>query len=158
MELGEYDDDFFNALPKVFPYNTFTLKKLTKREVFPRRIQELSQLQESHIEVIKAGIAETLDTQLAEFQKVKDAWVADTQNRQRLAEERKKRVEEGGHGTPEPMANALEAQNQVSIASLPRNADTILGESSQAGSPMPVSAVAGVDGEEAEGAFPPLCI
>ncbi|KIM65542.1 hypothetical protein SCLCIDRAFT_474779 [Scleroderma citrinum Foug A] len=34
IELGEYDDDFFNLMPVLFPYNRFTMMKLIKRTVF----------------------------------------------------------------------------------------------------------------------------
>ena len=32
--LGEYDDNFFNLMPKIFPYNRFTMLKLIKRTVW----------------------------------------------------------------------------------------------------------------------------
>ncbi|KAI0348857.1 hypothetical protein OH77DRAFT_1526104 [Trametes cingulata] len=32
--LGEYDDNFFNLLPKLFPYNHFTMMKLIKRTIW----------------------------------------------------------------------------------------------------------------------------
>jgi hypothetical protein len=32
--LGEYDDNFFNLMPKIFPYNRFTMQKLIKRTIW----------------------------------------------------------------------------------------------------------------------------
>ena len=32
--LGEYDDNFFNLMPTLFPYNKFTMTKLIKRTIW----------------------------------------------------------------------------------------------------------------------------
>ncbi|KAI0062963.1 hypothetical protein BV25DRAFT_1825014 [Artomyces pyxidatus] len=34
IKLNEYDDNFFNLMPRLFPYNRFTMSKLIKRTVF----------------------------------------------------------------------------------------------------------------------------
>ncbi|KAJ1300665.1 hypothetical protein OPQ81_002313 [Rhizoctonia solani] len=48
LKLGEYNENFFNYLPKIFPYNRFTMLKLTRRlmykdhsEILKRRGDEL---------------------------------------------------------------------------------------------------------------------
>lgn len=46
IEHDEYDDDFFNLMPTLFPYNKFTMSKLIKRTVFLEHTQMLQQRQE----------------------------------------------------------------------------------------------------------------
>ncbi|GAB1526477.1 hypothetical protein RhiTH_009644 [Rhizoctonia solani] len=48
LKLGEYNENFFNYLPKIFPYNRFTMLKLTRRlmykdhsEILRKRGEEL---------------------------------------------------------------------------------------------------------------------
>ncbi|EPQ31398.1 uncharacterized protein PFL1_00733 [Pseudozyma flocculosa PF-1] len=52
VELGEYNDNFFNYLPTIFPYNRFTMMKLTKREFFPHHIKYFKELQDEHMETL----------------------------------------------------------------------------------------------------------
>ncbi|GAA5887442.1 hypothetical protein JCM6882_002531 [Rhodosporidiobolus microsporus] len=86
LDINEYDDDFFAVMPKIFPYNLFTMKKLIKREVFPKRVADMTKAQEDHVDVLKQGIADGLPKQRAEFEKKHAEW------------ERQQR--EGGSGTP----------------------------------------------------------
>ncbi|KZV82788.1 hypothetical protein EXIGLDRAFT_843431 [Exidia glandulosa HHB12029] len=44
--LDEYDDDFFDAMPKIFPYNRFTMKKLIARTVFKDHIDLINKRQD----------------------------------------------------------------------------------------------------------------
>lgn len=107
IELNEYDDDFFAALPKLLPYNLFTLKKLVKREIFSRRMELFNEEQEDHIDTIRTGIAETLPGQLFEHEQAKRAWEEEQKGKdQEAGEERKRMMEESMRqdqevGTPE---------------------------------------------------------
>lgn len=61
-------------MPKIFPYNLFTMKKLIKREVFSKRVGDMTKQQEELFEVLKKGIEETLPSQRAEFAKRVEEW------------------------------------------------------------------------------------
>jgi len=50
IQLDEYDDDFFNLMPSLFPYNRFTMSKLIKRTVFP---DHLALLREREDQLLK---------------------------------------------------------------------------------------------------------
>ncbi|GAA6034919.1 hypothetical protein JCM8097_009365 [Rhodosporidiobolus ruineniae] len=74
LTLNEYDDDFFAVMPKIFPYNLFTMKKLIKREVFPKRIDDYSKLQDEYLAVLQRGIDEGYPVQKADFERRKAEW------------------------------------------------------------------------------------
>lgn len=46
IEHDEYDDDFFNLMPTLFPYNKFTMTKLIKRTIFADHTKLLQQRQD----------------------------------------------------------------------------------------------------------------
>ncbi|BGP14364.1 hypothetical protein JCM10213_004491 [Rhodosporidiobolus nylandii] len=74
LDLGEYGDDFFAVMPKIFPYNLFTMKKLIKREVFSKRIDDMNKQQEQLLGVLKKGIADSLAQQQADFARKRSEW------------------------------------------------------------------------------------
>ena len=74
VELGEYNDNFFNYLPTIFPYNRFTMMKLTKREFFQHHIKYFKDLQDEHMENLGRLIRESYPTQLAEYEAAHKAW------------------------------------------------------------------------------------
>ncbi|CAE6397262.1 unnamed protein product, partial [Rhizoctonia solani] len=43
LKLGEYNENFFNYLPKIFPYNRFTMLKLTRRLMYKDHSEILKQ-------------------------------------------------------------------------------------------------------------------
>ncbi|CDW99779.1 hypothetical protein [Sporisorium scitamineum] len=73
--LGEYDDNFFNHLPTIFPYNRFTMMKLVKREFFPHHIKYFEDLKQEHLDKLGAMIRESFPQQLADFEAAHKAWV-----------------------------------------------------------------------------------
>ncbi|ORY88761.1 hypothetical protein BCR35DRAFT_204914 [Leucosporidium creatinivorum] len=77
LDLGEYDDDFFAILPKLFPYNLFTMKKLVKREIFAYRISTMTAAQDEHIDIIRRGVNETLARQKKEFEEAHATWAVE---------------------------------------------------------------------------------
>ncbi|PWN53891.1 hypothetical protein IE53DRAFT_85172 [Violaceomyces palustris] len=75
VELGEYNDNFFNYLPTIFPYNRFTMMKLTKREFFEEHMNYFRELQDEHMEHFGQMIAESFPAQKAEYEKAHREWV-----------------------------------------------------------------------------------
>lgn len=85
LELDEFDDKFFAELPKILPYNNFTLKKLVKREMFWTRIQRYEREQERHLGVVQRGVQDTLQPQQEEFARRHQEWqIAERQRLQAL--------------------------------------------------------------------------
>lgn len=68
VELDEYDDNFFNYLPSIFPYNRFTMMKLTKREFFHKHMAYYKELQEEHMDKLYKLIEESFPTQVTEYE------------------------------------------------------------------------------------------
>ena len=65
--LGEYNDNFFNLMPKLFPYNRFTMTKLIKRTIWRDHV---NLLQERSNELLK-DLKELGDEG---FEKAKEEW------------------------------------------------------------------------------------
>ncbi|KAI1785446.1 hypothetical protein LXA43DRAFT_1038210 [Ganoderma leucocontextum] len=65
--LGEYDENFFNLMPRLFPYNKFTMTKLIKRTIWRDHTNLLIDRQNALIEELRV---------LAEdgFAKAKEEW------------------------------------------------------------------------------------
>ena len=68
VELDEYNENFFNYLPSIFPYNRFTMMKLTKREFFHKHMAYFKELQEEHFEKLGRLIQESFPAQVAEYE------------------------------------------------------------------------------------------
>ncbi|WFD30866.1 hypothetical protein MSPP1_001890 [Malassezia sp. CBS 17886] len=66
VELDEYNENFFNYLPTIFPYNRFTMMKLTKREFFHKHMEYYTELQEEHLDRLYTLIRESFPKQVAE--------------------------------------------------------------------------------------------
>ncbi|KAK4050153.1 hypothetical protein OIV83_003724 [Microbotryomycetes sp. JL201] len=101
VELGEFDDDFLAVLPKIFPYNLFTMKKLVKREIFPQRVERLKAEIESQMKVLKQGVEENYPQQKAEFQAALAKWQVDN------AEYQEEKAKKGGGTWIAPDANGV---------------------------------------------------
>ncbi|EKM52289.1 uncharacterized protein PHACADRAFT_125998 [Phanerochaete carnosa HHB-10118-sp] len=91
--LGDYDENFFNLMPKIFPYNRFTMTKLIKRTVWRDHTNLLVERQNVLLEDLK---------KLAEegFPKAADEW-----ERSVLMWERRQNVRtdgQDGQGHPQP--------------------------------------------------------
>lgn len=69
LEIGEYDDEFYAVMPKIFPYNLFTMKKLIKREVYPKRMEDLAQDLDQQLEILQEGIRRNWGPQREEFER-----------------------------------------------------------------------------------------
>jgi len=76
LALDEFDDLFFAELPKILPYNNFTLKKLVKRELFWTRVQRHEQEQQKHLDTVRRGVDDMLQPQQEEFARRHQEWQA----------------------------------------------------------------------------------
>lgn len=73
--LGEYNDNFFNYLPTIFPYNRFTMMKLVKRDFFPHHVKYFEDLKKDHMNKLGEMIRQSYPQQLAEFEAAHKAWI-----------------------------------------------------------------------------------
>ncbi|RPD77316.1 hypothetical protein L226DRAFT_602847 [Lentinus tigrinus ALCF2SS1-7] len=88
--LGEYDDNFFNLMPRLFPYNKFTMTKLIKRTIWRDHTNLLLDRQNALIEELRVLAEEG-------FPKAKEEWeksVLQWEKRQERA-----KLEASGEGT-----------------------------------------------------------
>ncbi|KAI0087501.1 hypothetical protein BDY19DRAFT_907353 [Irpex rosettiformis] len=101
--LGEYDDNFFNLMPRIFPYNRFTMFKLIKRTVWRQHTDLLLERQNALIEELRKLSEEG-------FAKAQEDWKRSVS----LWEKRHAKDAEGGEpgaegpsqeGTPAPSDN-----------------------------------------------------
>ncbi|KAJ7652209.1 hypothetical protein B0H17DRAFT_993937 [Mycena rosella] len=90
ITLDEYDDQFFNLMPMIFPYNKFTMQKLIKRTIFADHTALLNQRQEDLLEELKVLAAEG-------FPRAQEEWERNLQNYEEKRKEKAARVE----GDPE---------------------------------------------------------
>ncbi|KAJ7867582.1 hypothetical protein B0H13DRAFT_2065165 [Mycena leptocephala] len=73
ITLDEYDDNFFNLMPTIFPYNKFTMSKLIKRTIFHDHTALLNQRQDEILEQLKVLATEG-------FPKAQEEWEKSLQN------------------------------------------------------------------------------
>lgn len=146
LALGEYDDSFFAVLPTIFPYNLFTMKKLVKREIFPRLMENHTEDQSKHFATIENGIAETLQKQRAEFEQSHREWEAGLQEKEGAVDEKRKKME-----AESLKQDADEDAPESGKAAMPTSdAPTVVGDDVAMGSPGPEGEAK--PGEEREGA------
>ncbi|KAJ7098392.1 hypothetical protein C8R44DRAFT_359630 [Mycena epipterygia] len=91
IALDEYDDEFFNLMPNIFPYNKFTMLKLIKRTIFHDHTALLSQRQD---EILKQLQTLAMDG----FPKAQEEWERSVQN----YEEKRKEKAGRADGDPDP--------------------------------------------------------
>ena len=75
VALGEYDENFFNHLPTIFPYNRFTMMKLVKREFFLHHIKYFEDLKQEHLDKLGKMIRDSYPQQLADFEAAHKKWI-----------------------------------------------------------------------------------
>ncbi|EUC54108.1 ubinuclein central domain protein [Rhizoctonia solani AG-3 Rhs1AP] len=63
LKLGEYNENFFNYLPKIFPYNRFTMLKLTRRLMYKDHSELLKQRGETLLTELKQLVDQGLPDQ-----------------------------------------------------------------------------------------------
>ncbi|KAJ7669216.1 hypothetical protein DFH06DRAFT_1180303 [Mycena polygramma] len=110
ITLDEYDDNFFNLMPNIFPYNKFTMSKLIKRTIFHDHTALLNQRQD---EILKQ--LEVLATE--GFPKAQEEWERSLQNYEEKRKEKAAALANGEaeaegsagptrHGTEDPEAGS----------------------------------------------------
>ncbi|KZT68560.1 hypothetical protein DAEQUDRAFT_727669 [Daedalea quercina L-15889] len=72
--LGEYDDNFFNVMPTLFPYNKFTMTKLIKRTVWRDHTTLLVERQEALLTELKVLADQGFEKAKEEWEKSVAAW------------------------------------------------------------------------------------
>lgn len=130
LDIGEYDDEFYAVMPKIFPYNLFTMKKLIKREVFSKRMQDLDEEQEEQFRILRQAIDRAYGPQRAEYER-------------RLAEYEKRLAE--GDGTTATGAPVSAVRKTPEPAGGP-----VFGNSPAITTPL-IATVDGADGSPAPG-------
>ncbi|KZV72651.1 hypothetical protein PENSPDRAFT_733425 [Peniophora sp. CONT] len=116
--LNQYDDNFFNYMPDVFPYNRFTMSKLIKRLVFADHMALLIKRQDEILAELKALADENFEKAREEYERALKAWQS--------------RMEKSGlptdgtaptsaDGTPNPQVTAADAEaaNNAGVGSAP---------------------------------------
>lgn len=74
IDLGQYNENFFNYLPNIFPYNRFTMSKLIKRDFYEDHMSALKELQDDVLNDMQAAIQEALPAHRAEYDEQVKLW------------------------------------------------------------------------------------
>ncbi|KAI9455374.1 hypothetical protein F5148DRAFT_1226108 [Russula earlei] len=74
IKLNEYNDNFFNLMPRIFPYNRFTMSKLIKRQIFPEHMALLVKRQDELLAELKAAADEGFPRAKEEWERSVSAW------------------------------------------------------------------------------------
>ncbi|KAG2127692.1 hypothetical protein DEU56DRAFT_820086 [Suillus clintonianus] len=98
VNLGEYDDDFFNLMPVLFPYNRFTMTKLIKRTIFTDHLKILTDRQDELLQQLAVLTKEGFSKAQEEWEKSVVAW-------ERRKEKAKNESEAGGASASTPSAS-----------------------------------------------------
>ncbi|KAJ6571938.1 hypothetical protein B0H19DRAFT_672550 [Mycena capillaripes] len=99
ITLDEYDDNFFNLMPNIFPYNKFTMSKLIKRTIFHDHTALLNQKQDEILEQLRVLAAEG-------FPKAQEEWEKSLQNYEEKRKEKAVAQANGGGGDAEAEGSA----------------------------------------------------
>ncbi|KAK9900613.1 hypothetical protein P389DRAFT_15260 [Cystobasidium minutum MCA 4210] len=74
MRTGEYDENFFNIMPNIFPYNRFTMHKMIKREVCEVRCAQLEEEINVHVEELKSELDKVLPENIRAYEDQVEKW------------------------------------------------------------------------------------
>ncbi|KAG0152289.1 hypothetical protein CROQUDRAFT_649659, partial [Cronartium quercuum f. sp. fusiforme G11] len=72
LDLCEYDAPFFHQLAEIFPYNTFTIRKLVTREIHPQRKKYYDEQINQRMDRLKPLINQAMVPALSEYQRQVD--------------------------------------------------------------------------------------
>lgn len=98
VNLGEYDDDFFNLMPVLFPYNRYTMTKLIKRTIFTDHLKILTDRQDELLQQLSGLTKEGFSKAQEEWEKSVVAW-------ERRKEKAKNESEAGAASASTPSAS-----------------------------------------------------
>ncbi|KAG1807962.1 uncharacterized protein BJ212DRAFT_1281275 [Suillus subaureus] len=99
VNLGEYDEDFFNLMPVLFPYNRFTMTKLIKRTIFVDHLKILTDRQDELLQQLTGLTKDGFSKAQEEWEKSVVAW-------ERRKEKAKNESEAGAASASTPSASA----------------------------------------------------
>ncbi|KAI0046533.1 hypothetical protein FA95DRAFT_1559990 [Auriscalpium vulgare] len=74
IKLNEYDENFFNLMPRIFPYNRFTMMKLIKRTVFQDHMMLLTQRQDELLLQLQRTVNEGFEKAQEEYERSVQQW------------------------------------------------------------------------------------
>jgi len=83
IQLNEYGDNFFNRLPRLFPYNRYTMFKLTKRLVYAEHVKMIVERQDQLLEELGKMVTEGMEGALAEYERALAIWEEKREKRKR---------------------------------------------------------------------------
>ncbi|KAI0687927.1 hypothetical protein BC835DRAFT_1408232 [Cytidiella melzeri] len=116
--LGEYDDNFFNLMPRIFPYNRFTMFKLIKRTVWRAHTDLLVERQNALIEELRKLAEEGFPKAQEEWKRSVSLWGRHAKRHERAKDGGEPGVEgPSQEGTPVPSDNQFTPNAQT--AALP---------------------------------------
>ncbi|KAG8908995.1 hypothetical protein FRB99_000098 [Tulasnella sp. 403] len=104
LKHGDYNDNFFDYLPTIFPYNRFTMMKLTSRLMYQEHQKFLQDRQNALLDELKQIAVEDFAKAQEDFAKACAAWEERQKRRQLLTVE---------GGTPgEGASNAMDVDSR----------------------------------------------
>ncbi|KAG9019828.1 hypothetical protein FRB90_005976 [Tulasnella sp. 427] len=74
LQHGDYNDKFFDYLPTVFPYNRFTMMKLTSRLMYSEHQNFLQQRQDALLEELRQIAVEDFPKAQEEYARAQASW------------------------------------------------------------------------------------
>ena len=83
IQLNEYGDNFFNRLPRLFPYNRYTMFKLTKRLVYAEHVKMIVERQDQLLEELGKMVTEGMEGAQAEYDRALSVWEEKREKRKR---------------------------------------------------------------------------
>ncbi len=83
IQLSEYGDNFFNRLPRLFPYNRYTMFKLTKRLVYADHVKMIVERQDQLLEELGKMVTEGMEGAQAEYDRALSMWEEKREKRKR---------------------------------------------------------------------------
>ncbi|EJF61353.1 hypothetical protein DICSQDRAFT_180666 [Dichomitus squalens LYAD-421 SS1] len=112
--LGEYDENFFNLMPRLFPYNKFTMTKLIKRTIWRDHTNLLVDRQNALIEELRALAEEG-------FPKAKEEWEKSVMQWEKRQERAKLDASgEGSNGVDHSQEGSPAASDAQATPMMPR--------------------------------------
>jgi len=110
VKVGNYGDSFFDYLPKIFPYNRFTMMKLTRRLIFADHQAYLQSKQEPLLEELKRLAYEAHPLVVEQHAEAVAAW--EEKQKKKAAKVSEEDNADTGASEPAPNGTTSEAQAQ----------------------------------------------
>jgi hypothetical protein len=75
VALNEYNDNYFNWLPQIFPYNRLTMHKYVKRQFMDDHAELMKQLQDINLKALGVQIEQALPMLQQDYDEARSAWI-----------------------------------------------------------------------------------